>query len=74
MLITSSPITSLTLRSNAEQMPSIIGENSLRLWVFPLPFQILHDLEKNELPSTEENFCKIMDKVVVKINDKDIES
>ena len=42
MLIASSTITSLTWRSNARQMPSILGDNVWKLWLYPLQSRIIN--------------------------------
>ena len=64
MLIASSTIASLIWSGNAEQMSSILGENvGDNGYVFSGP--------DNKL---EEIFCKIVDKIGVKIKDWDIRS
>ena len=65
MLIASSTITLLSWRGNAGQMLSILAENVWRLWVYPLHSWIM---------SLKKPFCKIFDKVGIKINDRGIES
>ena len=64
MLIASSTIALLTWRGNAGQMSSILGEN---VWRLGIPTSV----RDNEL---EKTFCKIVDKIGVKTNDRGIES
>ena len=42
MLIASSTIVSLPWRGNAGKMPSILGENVWRFWVYPLQSRIMN--------------------------------
>ena len=65
MLMANSTIASLTWRDNTGQMPSILGENLWRLWVYPLQSRIM---------SMKKPFAKLSTWLEFKINDRGIES